>query len=635
MPGWPSPDDPIAMVVRKVTTSVFVSPKLLRLALSLFVGLAVWSLAPPPADAAKGAINRDLGKEFDELTPSEKIAIRAAAKTAYKAKRLSVLQICGDPGNMPLSNIKQEGFQNKMANVLAEAMGARVVYYWRPFLERGLTRQTFDETSCDLMFDMPANYGRLLTTFPIYRTTYVLAYRNDKGLKIENLDDPKLKDLKIGVFQTSGIREALAKRGIVNNVTLKIQTHDGDLVPENQPWYIVQDVLDGKLDVAAVWGPFAGWVVKMKHEPLTILPVNLMEDRVPLEFDLAIGVRKTDVLLKYMLEFALEDKKDEIEKILNDYGVPLVQCSRCVVPGDLPSHGGYVEIPQTEFKARPDLASPDQVVTKEKLEGWLAAGADVNQELANAVNANDIERVKFLIGKGADVNAPDSQGFQPLHIAARQRHEELVKLLLTFKADVNAVDKNGMTPLLYAVMRDYVPTIKVLIENGADIEKVGAEGYVPLSVAIAEDKFEAAKALMDAGANVNTPAGPDGLTPLMVAASQTAPAEGAVFLPSSTRPINIAEGLIERKADLNAKSKAGVTALMIAAANNNPPMIGLLIDAGADVNAKDNQGKTAADIAQANGNAEAAQAIMVIGRAKSASDTPPKSAGDGQGSTSQ
>lgn len=222
-----------------------------------------------------------------------------------------------------------------------------------------------------------------------------------------------------------------------------------------------------------------------------------------------------------------------------------------------------------------------------------------------------------------------------MHIAARQRHEELVKLLLTFKADVNAVDKNGMTPLLYAVMRDYVPTIKVLIDNGADIEKVGAEGYVPLSVAIAEDKFEAAKALMDAGANVNTPAGPDGLTPLMVAASQTAPAEGAVFLPSSTRPINIAEGLIERKADLNAKSKAGVTALMIAAANNNPPMIGLLIDAGADVNAKDNQGKTAADIAQANGNAEAAQAIMVIGRAKSASDTPPKSAGDGQGSTSQ
>jgi quinoprotein dehydrogenase-associated probable ABC transporter substrate-binding protein len=611
-----------------------VSPILSRLILTLLLGVSALNLAPVDAEAAKGAIKRDLSKEFDELTPSEQIAIRAAAKAAYKAKKLSVLQICADAGNMPLSNIKQEGFQNKMANVLAEAMGARVVYYWRPFLERGLTRQTFDETSCDLMFDMPANYGRLLTTFPIYRTTYVLVTRNDKGLKLTGLDDPRLKELKIGTFQTSGIREALAKRGIVNNVTLKIQTHDGDLVPENQPWYIVQDVLDGKLDVAAVWGPFAGWLKTMKNEPIDIIPVNLMEDRVPLEFDLAIGVRKTDVLLKYMLEFALEDKKDEVEKILKDYGVPLVQCSRCLVPGDLPSHGNYVQIPQTEFKARPDLASPDQVVTKEKLEGWLAAGADLNQELGNAVNANDAERVKFLIGKGADVNAPDSQGFQPLHIVARQRHEELVKLLLTLKADVNAVDKNGMTPLLYAVMRDYVPSIKVLIENGADIEKVGAEGYLPLSVAIAEDKFEAAKVLMDAGANVNTPAGPDGLTPLMVAASQIAPAEGAIFLPSSTRPINIAEGLIERKADVNAKSKSGLTALMIAAANNNPPMIGLLIDAGADVDAKNSQGQTAADVAHANGNAEAAQAIMVIGAAKSASGTPPKPA-DGQGSTSQ
>src|SRR3972149_7051335 len=131
------------------------SPMSLRILMAslCFAGFAFASL---PVDAAKSPIKRDLSKEFDELTPSEQIAIRAAAKAAYKAKKLSVLQICADPGNMPLSNIKQEGFQNKMANVLAEAMGARVVYYWRPFLERGLTRQTFDETSCDVMFDMPA-----------------------------------------------------------------------------------------------------------------------------------------------------------------------------------------------------------------------------------------------------------------------------------------------------------------------------------------------------------------------------------------------------------------------------------------------------------------------------------------------
>ena len=125
---------------------------------------------------------------------------------------------------MPLSNIKREGFQNKLAQLLADSMGARLDYHWQPFIERGLTRSTFDEHMCDVMFDVPVNYGRLLTTFPVYKTPYVLVYRNDKGLELTGLDDPKLKDLTIGVFQTSGIRVALAKRGIINNV--KLQTAD-------------------------------------------------------------------------------------------------------------------------------------------------------------------------------------------------------------------------------------------------------------------------------------------------------------------------------------------------------------------------------------------------------------------------
>ena len=177
---------------------------------AILSALALILVTLPAADAAKKQVKRDLSKEFDDLTPSEQIAIRAAAKAAYKGKKLETLMVCADPGNMPLSNIKQEGFQNKLATLLGEAMGARVVYSWRPFIERGLTRQTFDQDMCDVMFDMPANYARLLTTFPVYKTPYVLAYRNDKGLELTGLDDPKLKDLKIGVFQTSGIRAALA-----------------------------------------------------------------------------------------------------------------------------------------------------------------------------------------------------------------------------------------------------------------------------------------------------------------------------------------------------------------------------------------------------------------------------------------
>jgi ankyrin repeat protein len=116
----------------------------------------------------------------------------------------------------------------------------------------------------------------------------------------------------------------------------------------------------------------------------------------------------------------------------------------------------------------------------------------------------------------------------------------------------------------------------------------------------------------------------------MIAAGQSEPAEGAMFLPGSTRPIDIAKGLIDRGADVNAKSKDGVTPLMVAASHNNPPMIGVLIDAGADVSAKDNQGQTAADVAKLNGNLEAAQAIKVLATAKSAEVPAPSN-----GSTSQ
>jgi quinoprotein dehydrogenase-associated probable ABC transporter substrate-binding protein len=579
-----------------------------------------------PAEAAKKQVKRDLSKEFDDLTPSEQIAIRAAAKAAYKAKKLETLTVCADPGNMPLSSIKQEGFQNKLADLLGEAMGARVVYSWRPFIERGLTRQTFDQDMCDVMFDMPANYGRLLTTFPVYKTPYVLAYRNDKGLELTGLDDPKLKDLKIGVFQTSGIRAALAKRGIVDNVTLQTQTHDGDLVPEHQPWYVVQRVLDGDLDVAAVFGPFAGWVKTMKGEPITIQPVNLQDDTVPLEFELAIGVRKTDAFLKYMLEFALEDHAEEVEKILKDYGVPLVQCSKCVVPGDLPAHGSYIALADQKFEARPDLASPDQVVTQEKLERWLAEGADLSQELSNAIDANAADRVKFLVEKGADVNKPDPQGWTPLLNAARQRKDNIIKLLVELGADVNKADASGLTPLIAAAMRDHVPSIEVLLENGADIEEPGPQGFRPLALSIAESKYEAAKALMDGGADVSVASGEDGLTPLMVIAAQTSPAEGSRFLPGSTRPSDIAKGLVERGAEVNAQSKNGVTALMIAATHNSAPMIGLLMDAGADPSIKNKQGLTATDVAEKNGNLEAAQAILVLGSGRSAA-APPENSG--------
>ncbi|HUU24515.1 MAG TPA: quinoprotein dehydrogenase-associated putative ABC transporter substrate-binding protein [Methyloceanibacter sp.] len=600
---------------------------------ALAVGILGLGIAAAPAAETKN-IQRDLNKTYEELTPSEHIAIRAAAKAAYKAKKLKVLNICADPGNMPLSSIQREGFQNKLAQLLADATGAQINYHWQPFIERGLTRSTFDEHMCDVMFDIPSSYERLLTTVPVYKTPYVLVYRNDKGLELTGLDDPKLKDLKIGVFQTSGVRRALAKRGVIDNVKLQLQTHDGDLVPENQPWYVIQRMLDGDLDVAAVFGPFAGWVKTMKNEPVTVQPINLDDDTVQMEFELAIGVRKTDVFLKYLLDWALEDHEEEVADILKEYGVPLVQCSKCVVPGDLPAHGSYIKLADQKFEARPDLASPDQVVTKEKLEAWLAEGADPQQELSNALIGNDPERIKFLVSQGADVNKPDLQGWTPLTSAARQRHDKTIDVLVELGADPNKHDGNGMTPLAAALMRDSVPSIKALIEHGASLEEPGQQDFRPLALAIAEKKYEAAKALMEGGADVSISSGTEGLTPLMVVAAQTGPAEGSIFLPGSTRPTDLAKALVDEGADINAQAKNGMTALMIAAANNSAPMIGLLMDAGADPAVKNAQGQTAEDVANLNNNKEASQAIRVLSLSR-ASVSPQAADGDSAGTTKQ
>jgi quinoprotein dehydrogenase-associated probable ABC transporter substrate-binding protein len=537
----------------------------------------------------------------------EPAAAAAPAGPTGTAKKLEALRICGDPGNMPLSNEKGEGFENKIADALAAALDTKVIYFWRPYIERGMTRQTFDSNDCDVLMDMPADYESLLTTFPIYRSTYVLAYRADRGIKIKNLDDPALKKLKIGVYETSALREALANHGIKNNVVVHVLSHDADLVPDHQPWVQVQQVVDGKLDIAAVWGPFAGWIKSMQGAPLVIQPTNLMDDAVPMEFDMAIGTRRSDTALKQALESALRAKKDVIEKILADYGVPLVQCKPCLVSGDLPAHGPYPER-ALQSQDRPSASTASRISTQ-RVAQWLAEGADVNQELSNAVLAVDTDRVKFLLSRGADINKLDLQGYAPLHTAARGGNTEMLALLLNRKADPNVRDGNGWTPLLHTVLRNRLDAMKLLLSHGADIEAASPDGYSSLQVAIEEGKYAIAKVLIDDGAAVNAKGGAEQVAPLMVAASIAPPRLPGDAPAGPPSPLDIAKDLIAKGANVNAVTSKGVTPLMIAAAHDNGPMIMLLIQSGSDLAKKSNEGQTALDIARENGNEQALKTI--------------------------
>ena len=264
----------------------------------------------------------------------------ALALLVTPAEAVAALRVCADPGNMPLSNNRGEGFENKIAAVLAKALDTTVEYYYRPGIERGLTRTTLDADQCDVMIDMPLDSDDVSTTTALYRTTYVLAYRSERAYNFKSLDDPRLKKLKVGVYETSAVREALAEHG-VRNVEIHYLSHDADLVPKDQPSYQVQQVIDNQLDVAAVWGPLAGYYKVMKQAPLTLQPVNLMDDSVTLEFDMAIALRRADKDLQRRLDQATREQREAIRAILNDYGVPLIECSTCIISGDLPTHGPY------------------------------------------------------------------------------------------------------------------------------------------------------------------------------------------------------------------------------------------------------------------------------------------------------
>jgi len=579
--------------------------------------LLITALLAPPAFADTNPTNSAgtspglqgpwTGKDFDDLDGAELDAAKQAALSAH----FRTLRVCADPGNMPLSDRAQEGYENKILDVLAKAMGARLSYYWRAY-DGNIVSQAFGTADeCDILIDMPDPDQDLLATVPIYRTTYVLVWRTNENLAIKSLDDARLKQLRVGVFQISALREALSNHGVLANVRVWPVASDTEWVPAHQPWRQVEQVVDGKLDIAAAWGPMAGWLQTMKGAPVTIQPTNLMDSNVPMEFSLGLGVPKQDVVLKFALDDALKANRAEIEGILRKYGVPLVQCADCIVPGNLPAHGSYMMQSLAQTESKPTHWS----VSRAQVDQWLAQGSSVNNEFYDAVLANDVDRAGYLLGKGADVNGRSNLGETALTTASRAGCIEMMRLLVKHGARVDEPDGDGLTPLMGAVQRDQAAAIEFLLAHGAAVDKGAPRGFTPLSLAIEEQQFDAAYALIEAGANVNAPASTHRLTPLMVVASELPPeADSMVRILQQHGPMDTARALLAHKAKLNAVDADGVTALMIAAAHDNSQMIALLIQAGADPHMKSAAGETARDIAARNDNLGAVRILDLLVR---------------------
>jgi mxaJ protein len=238
-----------------------------------------------------------------------------------------VLRVMADPNNLPFSNDKGEGFENKLAELIAREVGADVVYTWRA-QRRGFFREAFKEGQADLVLGVPTGFDLALTTAPYYRSTYVFVTRKDRKLAVESFDDPLLKKLKVGVqvVGDDGINtppaHALARRGVTDNVVG--YTVYGDYAEPNPPARIVEGVARGDVDVAVVWGPLAGYFAKRQKAELVLTPVKPSEDPPGLRFafDISMGVARQNAALRDELNAVLERKKAEVEKVLDEYGMP-------------------------------------------------------------------------------------------------------------------------------------------------------------------------------------------------------------------------------------------------------------------------------------------------------------------------
>jgi len=277
-------------------------------------------------------------------------AVAYAASLSTVATQSKALRVCGDPDNLPYSNEKLQGFENKIAAVIAADLGAAPSYTWWPH-QRGLVKNTLEAGTCDVIFGVPEGLETVLGTKPYYRSSYVIAYRKGGGHAVTSLDAPELKGLRIGVYANTPVEESLARRSLLDHLTAYSLFFDpqGD---RDRPAKLLDDLIAGTVDVAIPWGPLAGYYVKKLNAPLELVPLA-DEPGVPLSFSVGMGVKKGNRDLKNQLEAAIDHRQAEIRAVLEEYGVPLAAARGAAI-------GGAQEKQEPQTRQDPDAAAkPD------------------------------------------------------------------------------------------------------------------------------------------------------------------------------------------------------------------------------------------------------------------------------------
>jgi mxaJ protein len=237
------------------------------------------------------------------------------------------MRVCAEPNNLPFSNRSEQGFENRIAELIAQELLVELTYAWIPQPRTAIRDAMIQEGECDLLMGVPDGLEGFVTTLPYYRSTYVFVYRKDSPFEVRSFDDPVLQELSIGVQAPGGqaigpAALALAQRGLIENQRA--------FVPDQSAPHplasVIQAVADGEVDVAVAWGPVAGYFAGRQAVELELVPVEPEIDApfLPMVYSISIGLRRGDEDLRDTLHQALAARWDEIQGVLEAYGVPLL-----------------------------------------------------------------------------------------------------------------------------------------------------------------------------------------------------------------------------------------------------------------------------------------------------------------------
>jgi quinoprotein dehydrogenase-associated probable ABC transporter substrate-binding protein len=231
-----------------------------------------------------------------------------------------VFRVCADPHNLPFSDEAGEGFENKLAELFASKLGEPTSYTYFPQVI-GFVRNTLNALRCDVIMGVAIGDDLVQTTNPYYRTTYALVFKPNKGLDgIDSLEDPRLQGRHIGVVAGTPPATVLVRQGLMALARPYRLTVDTRV--DSPAHAMADDIASGQIDAGVLWGPMAGWFAQQETPRLTVVP--LLKESERMDFRIAMGVRRTDQEWKRRLNRLILESRPEIDRILHEYGVPLL-----------------------------------------------------------------------------------------------------------------------------------------------------------------------------------------------------------------------------------------------------------------------------------------------------------------------